>query len=194
MVINQRNTTEPVNDSHIGAEQLNQPQELRQLGQPNQSAVPNGSDAQTVASAISESSHEAAKLLWYPFFYTLCVVPWTIVRWTGFLNREMVRRESFLAASMVFYGIFSLMGFFNAGLILWTRPTVLGLGSNQSDISVVASRNASPVVSRVLTRTAEGGLPGGIQRRDGAEGEQAGVDHQRASSYGGAPVTLVREF
>ncbi|KAG8717026.1 hypothetical protein FRC09_014867 [Ceratobasidium sp. 395] len=195
MVIGQQNATEPVNNTHISAvleraEQLNQPQELRQLGQPNQS-VHNESDAQTV---VSENNNEAAKLLWYPFFYALCILPWSIIQWAGFVHHDILRRKSALAPSMVFMGISGLMGFFNVGLILWTRPTVLGLGSSQSDTSAVASRNVSPTVSCVLNRTAEGGVPGGIQRREWAEGEQARVDHQRTSSDGGAPVTLAREF
>ncbi|KAG8766463.1 hypothetical protein FRC12_006871 [Ceratobasidium sp. 428] len=190
MASNQRNTAVPEDNSHIAMiEQAEQP------GQPEQPDQRNEPDAQSVISlAANESNNEAAKLLYVPFFYTLCVLPWSIIRWAGFVNQDILKRESVLAPSMVFFGIFSLMGFFNVGLILWTRPTVLGLGASQSDPSPAASRNISPAVSRVSTRTAEGGVPGGINRRGRVEGEQARVDHQRTSSYGGPPVTLPREF
>ncbi|KAG8790596.1 hypothetical protein FRC12_011479 [Ceratobasidium sp. 428] len=175
------------------AEQTQQPEPAERSDQPKEH---DNSDTRSIASSIHENN-EAAKLLWYPFLYTLCVLPWSIIRWAGFVNSDILKSESILAPSMVFFGIFSLMGFFNVGLILWTRPTVLGLGSNPSESSnsrAVSLENVAQPMSRVSTRTAEDREPGEVNRHERFETNETRADHQRISSYGGAPVLLNREF
>ncbi|KAG8680187.1 hypothetical protein FRC09_018426 [Ceratobasidium sp. 395] len=190
-------TSEPEEHTQVTTlERAEQTQQPGPVEQSDQSKERNESDTRSIASSIHENN-EAAKLLWYPFLYTLCVLPWSIIRWAGFVNSDILKSESILAPSMVFFGIFSLMGFFNVGLILWTRPTVLGLGSKLSEPSnsrAVSLENVAQPMSRVSTRTTEDREPGEMDRHGRFEMDETRVDHPRMRSYGGAPVLLNREF
>ncbi|KAG8740394.1 hypothetical protein FRC10_004373 [Ceratobasidium sp. 414] len=183
------------------------PDELRQLptieqaGPPRQSEHPeepkrpSEPDTRSVASSVYQSN-DAAKLLWYPFVYTLCVLPWSVIRWTGFVHSDILDSPNILAPYMVFFGIFNLMGFFNVLLILLTRPMVLLLGSNE-DSGVGDSRAASveniSLRARVSSHAAAGQDDGGNQQEH-VETDETHAGQRSANHFGGADVALAREF
>ncbi|KAG9103902.1 hypothetical protein FRC06_007149 [Ceratobasidium sp. 370] len=150
-------------------------------------------DARSVASSINENS-EAAKLLWYPFVYTLCVLPLSIIRWAGFVNPEILTSSRIEAPTMVFASIFNLMGLFNVALILLTRPAVLQMeeDENVSDSRRASSENVGPQMAQVDSRASSD-----MSHR--SEGKHRRVqtdatDQQPASAFGGAKTSLSREF
>lgn len=66
----------------------------------------------------------------YPIAYTFCVLPLSIMRWAEFVNAGLLSNPRMNAPAMVFGATFSLMGFVDVALILYTRPGVLLIGSD----------------------------------------------------------------
>ncbi|KAF8596331.1 hypothetical protein BDV93DRAFT_610949 [Ceratobasidium sp. AG-I] len=78
----------------------------------------------------SEARANASKMLYYPLAYTSCVLPLSIMRWAGFVNPALLSEPKMNGPAMVFGATFSLMGFIDVALILYTRPGVLLIGSD----------------------------------------------------------------
>lgn len=66
----------------------------------------------------------------YPLAYTSCVLPLSIMRWAVFVNPALLNDPKMNGPAMVFGATFSLMGFIDVALILYTRPGVLLIGSD----------------------------------------------------------------
>ncbi|KAG9079574.1 hypothetical protein FS749_008407, partial [Ceratobasidium sp. UAMH 11750] len=164
------------------------PESLEQDGGPEP-------DTRSVASSVNENN-EAAKLLWYPFVYTLCVLPLSIIRWAGFVNPELLLSSRIEAPTMVFVSIFNLMGLFNVALILLTRPAVLQMEKDEDtgDSRAASSDNVGPQMSQAESRASSS-----LSHRSGRKHEriQTGVtltDQEPESAFGGAKTSLTREF
>ncbi|KAG8717944.1 hypothetical protein FRC09_013413 [Ceratobasidium sp. 395] len=153
-------------------------------------------DARSVASSIHAENSGAAKLLWYPFVYTLCVLPLSIIRWAGFVNPELLRSSRIQAPTMVFVGIFNLMGLFNVVLILLTRPAVLLMESykNPDDHRIATPEDNEPNAARAFSRASDG-----LSHREGRH-ERFKTDETRVNertvvnAFGGVKTSLVRDF
>ncbi|KAG8755855.1 hypothetical protein FRC12_010756 [Ceratobasidium sp. 428] len=188
----------------IEREEVRQIPMVVQIGRFNQAEYPEVAegpkrpvepDARSVASSIHENSG-AAKLLWYPFVYTLCVLPLSIIRWAGFVNPELLRSSRIQAPTMVFVGIFNLMGLFNVVLILLTRPAVLLMESykNPDDHRAAIPEDNEPNAARAFSRASDG-----LSHREGQH-ERFKTDETHVNertvvnAFGGVKTSLVRDF
>ncbi|KAG9085447.1 hypothetical protein FS749_004412 [Ceratobasidium sp. UAMH 11750] len=159
---------------------------------PRNSMIGPDADAQSIESSTG-GNDEAVKMLWYPLVYTLCVLPLSIIRWTGFVHPELSTNPHILAPSMIFSSIFNLMGLFNVGLILWTRPAILLINCDE-ELNAVYLEPMAPGVSRVSSRASAN-----LNHRGGNQHEKFGTDETSADQrptnrFGGAAVSLTREF
>ncbi|KAG9099957.1 hypothetical protein FRC06_004668 [Ceratobasidium sp. 370] len=150
------------------------------------------SDTQSVASSM-HGNDEAVKMLWYPLVYTLCVLPLSIIRWAGFVHPALLTSSHILAPSMIFSSIFNLMGLFNVGLTLWTRPAILLINCDE-ELNVVYLEHMTPGVSRVSSRASAGLNHRGGNRHEKLTADETDTNQRPANRFGGAAVSLTREF
>ncbi|KAG8740393.1 hypothetical protein FRC10_004372 [Ceratobasidium sp. 414] len=152
-------------------------------------------DTQSVASSINEND-EARKLLWYPFVYTLCVLPLSIIRWAGFVNPELLMSSHIEAPSMVFISIFNLMGLFNVALILLTRPAVLQMEEDEGvgDSRAVSSNNVGVNMAQVESRDSQNVSHRSRGKHERIQTNVTLTDQQPVNAFGGPKTSLTREF
>ncbi|CEL63250.1 hypothetical protein RSOLAG1IB_05293 [Rhizoctonia solani AG-1 IB] len=86
----------------------------------------------------AEIRKEATKMLWYPFAYTILVLPLSIVRWAKLQpvtmqDDELIFHSQMTTSVLVFHSIFRLSGIINVVLVLTTRPSVLLFGEHSGE-------------------------------------------------------------
>ncbi|QRV88976.1 G protein coupled glucose receptor regulating Gpa2 protein [Ceratobasidium sp. AG-Ba] len=156
-----------------------------------------GGEARSIASSINKNNSEAAKMLWYPLVYTLCVLPLSIIRWAGFVHPKLLTSAHILSPSMVFSSIFNLMGLFNVLLIWWTRPAILLLdfdGEPNQGGSEVSLDQVVPHVTRVTSRA-----PTNLNQRTESRHDKEMTDEtlgqpRNMNRFGAPEVSWTREF
>ncbi|KAG9120676.1 hypothetical protein FRC07_003755 [Ceratobasidium sp. 392] len=152
-------------------------------------------------SALSrkDNSGNPKQFLWYPFAYTIVVLPMSIVRWITF-NDKGEPSPAASTATAVAVSIFNLSGVINVILILATRTNVLLFGSRGVIPVPNVPEEESPQVQESETNV--GVLAGDGRRRwfrNSAGGLGSAVGHPSSeveaedTGFGGPRVRLARE-